>query len=56
MIPHLQERIEYLRSLLPLVSGLKYLRQKQRIEQAIETWKARIRSEEVEELLESWYH
>ena len=56
MIPHMQERIEYLRSLLPLVSGLKYLRQKQRIEQAIETWKARIRSEEVEELLESWYH
>lgn len=56
MIPYMQERIEYLRSLLPLVSGIKYLKQKQRIEQEIDCWKERIRSEEVRELLESWYH
>lgn len=56
MIPYMQERVDYLSSLLPSVSGLKYLRQKQRIEQDIENWKARIRSEEIKELLESWYN
>lgn len=56
MIPYMQERIEYLKSLLPLVSGMKYLKQKQRIEREIECWKERIRSEEVHGLLESWYH
>jgi len=55
MIPYMQERIEYLRSLLPLVSGIKYLKQKQRIESEIGCWKERIHSEEVRELLESWY-
>lgn len=55
MIPYMQKRIEYLHSLLPLVSGIKYLKQKQRIEREIEGWKERIRSEEVRELLESWY-
>lgn len=55
LIPYMQERIEYLRSLLPLVSGLKYLKQKQRIEREIDCWKERIHSEEVRELLESWY-
>lgn len=54
MIPYMQERIEYLSSLLPSVSGLKYLKQKQRIERDIDGWKAQIRSEEVSELLESW--
>ena len=55
MIPYMQECIEYLRSLLPLVSGIKYLKQKQRIESEIGCWKERIHSEEVRELLESWY-
>lgn len=55
MIPYMQERIEYLRSLIPLVFGIKYLKQKQRIEREIDCWKERIRSEEVRELLESWY-
>lgn len=54
MIPYMQERIEYMRSLLPLVSGVRYLKQKQRIEREIERWEARIQSEEVDELLESW--
>ena len=56
MIPYMQARVDYLSSLLPSVSGLKYLGQKQRIERDIENWKARIRSEEVTELLESWYN
>ena len=48
------ERIEYLRSLLPLVSGIKYLKQRQRIEREIDCWNERIRFEEAEELLETW--
>ena len=54
-IPYMQTRIDYLSSLLSIVSGLKYLKQKQRIEHDIEMWRAQIRSEEVRELLESWY-
>lgn len=54
IIPYMQERIEYMRSLLPLVSGVRYLKQKQRIDREIERWEARIQSEEVDELLESW--
>lgn len=54
-IPYMRERIEYLRSLLPLVHGIMYLNQKQRIEREIVCWEKRIRSEEVRELLESWY-
>lgn len=56
MIPHIQKRIDYLSSLLPSVSGLKYLKQKKRIEQDIERWKAEIRAEEIKELLVSWYN
>ena len=52
-IPYMQEQTDYLRSLLPLVSGIKYLKQKQRIKREIAGWKERIRSEEVRELLES---
>lgn len=56
MIPYMQERIDYLNSLLPLVSGVKYLKQKRRIEKDIDTWKKEIRTQKVEELLESWYY
>lgn len=55
MIPYMQERIDYLRSLLPLVFGMNFLKQKQRIEREIECWKERIHSTEVCELLEAWY-
>lgn len=53
MIPYMQERITYLTSLLPMLSGLEFLRHKQRVEQDIEIWRIRIREEEIEELLES---
>lgn len=56
MIPCMQERIKYLRSLFPLVSGEKYLSHKQRIEQDIERWKRRIHDEAINELLETWYY
>ena len=53
MIPYMQERITYLISLMPLLSSVKYLKHKQKIEHDIEIWKSRIKSEEIQELLES---
>lgn len=55
MIPYMQKRIDYLSSLLQLVSKTEYLRQRLRIEIEIERWRKRINDEEVDELLESWY-
>lgn len=52
MIPYMHERITYLSSLLPSLSGLKYLRHKKRVENNIEVWKKRIEQEEIRELLE----
>ena len=53
MIPYMQERIIYLTSLMPLLSGVEYLKHKQKVEHDIEIWKNRIKSEEIQELLES---
>ncbi|MEA5040600.1 MAG: ATP-binding protein [Clostridiaceae bacterium] len=53
MVPYMQERITYLSSLLPMLSGVKYLKHKQRIKRDIETWKSRIKHEEIDELLEA---
>ena len=53
MIPCMQERITYLTSLMPLLSSVKYLKYKQKIEHDIEIWKSRIKSEEIQELFES---
>lgn len=55
LIPHMQKRMDYLTSLLPSMTELKYLKHRQHIEQDIETWKARISAEEIRELLDSWY-
>lgn len=52
-IPYMQERITYLASLMPLLSGVECLKHKQKVERDIEIWKARIKSEEIQELLES---
>lgn len=51
MIPYMQDRITYLSSLLPMLSGIEYLKHKQKIESDIETWKSRIKYEEINELL-----
>lgn len=53
LIPHMQARITYLSSLLPMLSGLEYLQHKQRVLHEIELWEYRIKREEVQELLES---
>ena len=54
MIPYMQNRITYLSSLIPFLSGVKYLKHKQKVEYYIEIWKERIKQEEVRELLEDW--
>lgn len=55
MIPYMQNRITYLSSLIPYLSGIKYLKHKQRVEKYIDVWKERIKQEEVRELLEDWF-
>ena len=52
-IPYMQERITYLTSLMPLFSGIECLKHRQKVERDIEIWKERIKSEEIQELLES---
>lgn len=54
MIPYMQNRITYLSSLIPFLSGVKYLKHKQKVEYYIEIWKECIKQEEVRELLEDW--
>lgn len=51
IIPCMEERIEFLSSLLPYLSGSKYLKHKQRIENNIEEWKVRIKDEKRNEIL-----
>lgn len=53
MIPHMQESITYLASILPMLSGIKFLKHKQKVQNDIHIWRARIKQEEIKELLES---
>lgn len=46
IIPQLQRRIEYLRTLLPELTGLKSLKHTKRVKDKIEMWKAQIEHEE----------
>lgn len=55
MIPYMQNRITYLSSLIPYLSGVKYLKHKQIVEHYIEIWKECIKQEEIRELLEDWF-
>lgn len=50
-ISSMNSRIDYLKTLLPLFSGLKYIDHKMRIEQEIKIWENRIKAEEISELL-----
>ena len=54
LIPAIQQRIDFLSSLLPSVSGLKYLRQKNYIEKKIEEIRSELYEQEIRELLEAW--
>ena len=53
-IPYMQERIEYLGSILPMFSGLKFLYHRQKVERDIEKWKTRIKEEEIDEIMKSF--
>ena len=52
-IPTMSARIDYLKTLLPLFSGLEYLDHRKKIEQDIKNWEAYIKREEISELLET---
>lgn len=45
-IPQFQRRIEYLKSLLPELTGVKFLKHTKRVKDKIEMWKAQIAHED----------
>ena len=51
LIPYMETRIEFLKSLLPDFVGIKYLNHKQKIIQDIDCWQQRIESEQINEML-----
>lgn len=51
LIPAIQRKIDYLRSLFPMLSGIDFLQHTQKIEKDIQRWEADIQREEIEELL-----
>ncbi len=51
LIPDMQRKIDYLRSLLPMLSGIDFLQHSQKIEKDIQHWEVDIQHEEIEELL-----
>lgn len=53
LIPNIQRRIDYLNSLLPMLTGATFLKHRKKVEEDIESLKEYIKSEEVRELLES---
>ena len=53
-VPVIERRIEYFKSLLPLISGVKYLKHRQKIETRIENLENHIKYVEVQELLEEF--
>ena len=53
-VPVIERRIEYFKSLLPLMSGVKYLKHRQKIETRIENLENHIKYVEVQELLEAF--
>jgi len=53
LIPYMQQRIDYLFSILPLLSGIAFLKHKQKVLDDIEVWRCQIKNEEIEELLTS---
>ena len=55
IIPDLQNRINFLNSLLPLVSGINFLKHSMRIRERIEMWKSQIKAEEMNAILRNVY-
>ena len=50
-IPKINEDVEYLSSILPLLSGLEFLKHKKYVEDIIDKLKKRIERLEIEELI-----
>lgn len=55
LVPSFQKQIDFLESLYPIVSGMKYLKHKRRIKEMIEGLKERIKHEEVDEICRHLY-
>ena len=53
-VPAMKKRIEYLLSLIPMLSGVKYIEHRLRVEKEIQVWEDRIKKEEVDQLL-GWF-
>ncbi|MEX1029971.1 MAG: hypothetical protein WDZ91_07990 [Paenibacillaceae bacterium] len=51
MILYMEARISFLESLLPALTGLAYLKHKQRIQRSIEGWRRDIEREQIDEVL-----
>lgn len=54
MIPFMEEKIDFLKSLLQELSGLVYLKHKRRVEKDIAMWQRRIEQEQIDEVLQVW--
>lgn len=55
MVPCMQERVIFLESLLPYLTGIDLLKHKKYIQDRIRQWKSRIEQQEIQELMESLY-
>lgn len=55
IIPQLTRRIEFLESLLPRLTEVRYLRHSKRVKDRIEMWRAQIREEELENICRNLY-
>ena len=53
-VPAMKKRIEYLLSLIPMLSGVEYIEHRLRVEKEIQVWEDRIKKEEVDQLL-GWF-
>lgn len=51
MVPHIQDRVKYYESLLPIFMGLEFLQHKKLIQEKIEMLKKRIKEEEIDEIM-----
>ena len=55
IIPDLQRRIDFLQSLLPLMTGIKYLKHAQKVQARIDFWKSEIKQEELKAIYRRLY-
>lgn len=53
-VPAMRKRIEYLSSLIPILSGVQYIEHRLRVEKEIQIWENRIKEEEIEQLI-GWF-